>query len=239
MRMVAEDLSVALAGGWVVGMPRQARRDAAETFHPGIARGKQPLRTFLTMRDPHKHQDSALMMDSHEERENDALELMLRKPVLRRTMPAGDPQSNESPPGIEGVVIGRLLEAGDTMLVEFPGNPSPPAISARSTIPLDDSDIGSELALLFERGDPTQPIIMGKLCHPGRETPVECAEQSPVELELDGERLTFSARREIVLRCGKASITLTRAGKVVIKGEYLLNRSTGVNRIKGGSVQIN
>ena len=32
---------------------------------------------------------------------------------------------------------------------------------------------------------------------------------------------------------------LTRAGKVLIQGAYLLSRSTGVNRIKGGSVQIN
>jgi hypothetical protein len=42
-----------------------------------------------------------------------------------------------------------------------------------------------------------------------------------------------------VLHCGKASITLTRAGKVIIRGEYVLARSSGVNRIVGGSVQIN
>ena len=49
----------------------------------------------------------------------------------------------------------------------------------------------------------------------------------------------FTAESEIVLRCGEASITLTRAGKVLIRGTYLLSRSSGVNRIKGGSVQIN
>ena len=57
--------------------------------------------------------------------------------------------------------------------------------------------------------------------------------------ELDGERLVFTADKEIVLRCGDASITLTKAGKVIIRGSYLLSRSSGVNRIKGGSVQIN
>ena len=41
-----------------------------------------------------------------------------------------------------------------------------------------------------------------------------------------------------MLRCGKASITLTKAGKVLIEGTYLLNRSSGVNRIKGGSAPI-
>ena len=49
----------------------------------------------------------------------------------------------------------------------------------------------------------------------------------------------LTAEHEIVLRCGKASLTLTRAGKVLIRGTYLLSRSSGVNRIKGGSVQIN
>jgi hypothetical protein len=60
-----------------------------------------------------------------------------------------------------------------------------------------------------------------------------------MDAEVDGERLVFTAKKEIVLRCGKASITLTRAGKVLIRGIYLLSRSSGVNRIKGGSVQIN
>jgi hypothetical protein len=41
------------------------------------------------------------------------------------------------------------------------------------------------------------------------------------------------------LRCGKSSITLTRAGKVLIEGEYISSRSSGVNRIKGGSIQLN
>ena len=60
-----------------------------------------------------------------------------------------------------------------------------------------------------------------------------------VEASLGGERLEFTAGREIVFRCGDASITLTKAGKVLIQGAYLLSRSSGVNRIKGGSVQIN
>jgi hypothetical protein len=60
-----------------------------------------------------------------------------------------------------------------------------------------------------------------------------------VQTTLDGESLTLTADREIVLCCGKASITLTRAGKIIIRGAYLLNRSSGVNKIKGASVQIN
>lgn len=42
-----------------------------------------------------------------------------------------------------------------------------------------------------------------------------------------------------MLRCGKASITLTRSGKIILRGTYISSRSSGVIRIKGGSVQIN
>ena len=52
-------------------------------------------------------------------------------------------------------------------------------------------------------------------------------------------RLTLAAEKEIVLTCGKSSITLTRAGKVLIRGAYISSRSSGAHRIKGGSVQIN
>jgi hypothetical protein len=55
----------------------------------------------------------------------------------------------------------------------------------------------------------------------------------------DGKRMLLSAQEEITLRCGQASITLTKAGKVLLSGDYVLSRSRGVNRIKGGSVQIN
>jgi hypothetical protein len=91
--------------------------------------------------------------------------------------------------------------------------------------------IGREIALMFEKGDPQKPIIMGLIHQP--------EDLQPVVAEVDGERKTLMAKKEIVLRCGKASITLTRAGKVIIRGTYLLNRSSGVNKIKGGSVQIN
>jgi hypothetical protein len=63
--------------------------------------------------------------------------------------------------------------------------------------------------------------------------------KSQWEVESDGERVVVSAEREIVFQCGEASITLTKAGKILLRGTYLLSRSSGVNRIKGGSVQIN
>ena len=96
----------------------------------------------------------------------------------------------------------------------------------------------------FEDGDEAKPILLGLLDSPPPAEEIEVAAPAdapafPDQVLIDGERMVLSADKEIVLKCGKASITLTRAGKILIRGAYLLNRSSGVNRIKGGSVQIN
>lgn len=119
-------------------------------------------------------------------------------------------------------------------LVDFPKNDSGVALPARSMVALNERDAGSEIALMFEDGIAAKPVILGRL----QPRNAEGGDES-VHVSLDGEQINLSAKNEIVLRCGKASITLTRAGKIIIRGAYLLGRSSGVNRIKGGSVQIN
>jgi Domain of unknown function (DUF6484) len=140
---------------------------------------------------------------------------------------------------IDGVVIGLFLSINDAgePLVAFPGNPLETAITARSTTTLDKEDVGKEIALLFEGGNPLQPLIIGKIHHADIASVTQDAEQTSAEL--DGEHIVLSAKQTITLKCGKASITLTKAGKIILRGAYVLSRSSGVNRIKGGSVQIN
>ena len=58
-------------------------------------------------------------------------------------------------------------------------------------------------------------------------------------MEADGERLLVSASKQLTLQCGKASITLTAAGKVLIQGSYVSSRSTGLHRIRGAAIQLN
>src|SRR5512144_319731 len=108
---------------------------------------------------------------------------------------------------------------------------------ARSVVDLHGMHIGRQVALMFEADDTARPIVMGVL-NAEAEIPFE-PKPGQVEVDADGERLIVSVKDQLVLRCGKASITLTKAGKVLIQGAYVLSRSTGVNRIKGGSIQLN
>lgn len=140
---------------------------------------------------------------------------------------------------LPGVTLGDLValtDEGRTPLVVHPTRPGS-ALRARTTVDLHAAHIGKQVVLVFEHGDLERPIVVGVL-RQGESSPTEPA-IGQVEIDADGERLLVTAQKQMVLRCGKASITLTKAGKVMIEGTYLSSRSTGINRIKGGSVQLN
>jgi len=138
------------------------------------------------------------------------------------------------------VATGELVaitDEGCTPLVVFPGQPGTAALRARSVVDLHGAHVGRQVVLMFEAADPARPVVMGVL-RGGEGAPLSAMPQQ-VDVETDGSRMVVSAKEQLVLRCGKASITLTKAGKVLIQGSYVSSRSTGVNRIKGGSVQLN
>ena len=51
--------------------------------------------------------------------------------------------------------------------------------------------------------------------------------------------MIVSAKDELILRCGKARITLTKSGRVLIEGTHVISRSSGANKVKGARVEIN
>ncbi len=130
------------------------------------------------------------------------------------------------------------------LLVDYPGNPFGP-LRARTTIVLDPTEltraVGEQRAalLLFEEGDPGRPIIVGLLHDQMPTKTPTTVDPQKVEVEADGKRVEVEAADELVLRCGQASLVLRRNGRVIIRGTYVETRAKGVNRIKGGSVQIN
>ncbi len=160
------------------------------------------------------------------------------KRISTRT-PAQQTRSRRLPQSagvVTGVLVGFSNE-GRTPLVTFAGQPGSAALAARATLDLHSTHVGSEVVLVFADGDPLQPIVMGVL---RQQDPNALQRRSGnVEVDADGERMIVAAREQLVLRCGRATLTLTKAGKVIIEGTYISSRSTGVQRIKGGSIQLN
>ena len=105
-------------------------------------------------------------------------------------------------------------------------------MKARTIVSLSEKEVGRQAVLVFEDGDPSKPIIIGLI-----KKDEHVAKN--VAVDADGDKFVVTAERQIELRCGEASITLTRAGKVLIKGEYVITRAKGMNRIKGAAVSIN
>jgi hypothetical protein len=148
------------------------------------------------------------------------------------------PQASEMRP--PEVVIGRIAGIGTDgePIVDFPANPAGVPVPALATARYDDASVGRAVALMFISGDTSRPLVMGLVAHTAESDAV--AASGAVQDEVDPpERLILAAAREIVLECGRASIVLTRAGKVLLRGAYISSRSSGMQRISGASVNIN
>lgn len=145
---------------------------------------------------------------------------------------------------MKGVHIGKLLsvEKNGLLLVDYQDNPFGP-LSAQSIICVSTNDEEREILLTFEKNNPQFPIITGFI----QKQPVVENYSKEVMLDkkklrnitIDGERIIFDAKKEITLRCGKGSITIQTDGKIIIKGNNLVSRSKGMNKIKGAAVKIN
>jgi hypothetical protein len=146
---------------------------------------------------------------------------------------------------VVGILVG-LDERGP--VINYPDNPHGP-LAAESTLPRSSLSVpaapGQErrVLLVFEHERSDRPVVVGlveTLDEGGSAGKGNDAARAPrAEVVVDGRRVVLDATDEIVLRCGEASITLRRNGRVVIRGAYVETRSRGVNRVKGGSVEIN
>lgn len=150
-----------------------------------------------------------------------------------------------------GAIAG--VNADGALVVEFPGadqGPTPARLAVALTAERIQTAIASRqpVVLVFENGDRAQPIIVGLIEVLPQPTTITAATratndtsiESPIlEADVDGKRVRVTAKDEIVLQCGAASVTLRRNGRVVIRGTYVETHSDGTNRIKGGQVQIN
>lgn len=72
------------------------------------------------------------------------------------------------------------------------------------------------------------PVLLGLLDSP----PGGARERLP-------QTVNIESQEELVIQCGKSKIAMRADGRIEIRGGHLISRSSGPNKIKGGSVHIN
>ena len=124
------------------------------------------------------------------------------------------------------------------LLSGLPGLPDE-IVPARTTVPLLRAQIGATVVVLFENGDVRRPIVVGVL----QERPVRSQRRrvrQPARSRAGRRRspgAVGGARDRAALRRRQHHAHARRQG--LIKGTYVLSRSSGYNKIKGAAVDIN
>ena len=132
---------------------------------------------------------------------------------------------------IPGVLLGEIagVDRDGRPLVRWPGHGSRPAQALWMANPPDwRACSGCRVALALVGGDARQPLIVGLLDAPASAG----APALPKTLRVE-------SRDELVIECGKSKIALRADGRIEIRGGHLISRSSGANKVKGGSVHIN
>jgi hypothetical protein len=166
------------------------------------------------------------------------------------------PEADEAAAEVRGARSLAYL-GGHRMVVDTFGDRGPVIARCLATI---DPDVlarggarGALVNVVFAQGNPEHPIVMGFVDDgmgagtPGAPAepvvaPPSSGQTGPdLALRVDGRPrvLPIEAQEELILKCGQASITLKRDGKIVIKGRYVESHASSTNRIKGAQVKIN
>ncbi|ROQ18499.1 MULTISPECIES: hypothetical protein [Marinimicrobium] len=118
-------------------------------------------------------------------------------------------------------------------------------------LPVSRADLGRQAVVKNATGEVTTPLLMGFVHTPleltleagqGDRSEPRSRQAQAMSVEVDdapARDLVMEGQEKLVLRCGSASITLTEAGKIILRGRHLVSRSEGVNRILGASIQMN
>lgn len=136
---------------------------------------------------------------------------------------AGPYQAGQVAPAISRAEV-AAIDADGRVIVHSPDSPDRLCDVLLSTgVP---SLSAGDAVLVIAASNPSElPVVLGRV---GRCTP-------PPPLA----HVVLEAAQSMTLRCGEASIDLRADGKVVIRGEDVLLRAKGTQRIRAGTVSIN
>lgn len=106
---------------------------------------------------------------------------------------------------------------------------------AQSICSLDLLEIGRQCALTVTGGSQKTALVLGQL----QSAVIGLGSAAEIKVSQQEGRIEIQSEREIVFRCGDAAFRMTSEGLVEMRGNRVVSHSTGLNRIRGGSVKLN
>ena len=145
-------------------------------------------------------------------------------------------------PGITlGEVTGATADGRPLVRCASRGEPTPALVAAMARTPDWRNCTGVRVVLAFVDGDLERPLVLALLDAPTATSRTATSPTAPIGSTPTAtpRTLRVAAGEELRIECGKASISLRADGRVEIRGEHLVSRSRGANKVKGGSVHLN
>ena len=147
--------------------------------------------------------------------------------------------SADFPPRPAGILIGTIVEIHPSGLpvieIMDPAYASDKPILAQAICSLAVLKVGRQCAVSLTAGEKPTAIVLGQL----QSTVFGVSDSAEIIVSDTEGKIDIQADSEINLRCGKATLRMTAAGLVEIRGEKVVSHSSGLNRIRGGSVKLN
>jgi hypothetical protein len=149
-------------------------------------------------------------------------------------------QEGRARPHTAEVVCGVIarVDASGTVWVDYPDNPLRAALVAICTTHVDAAQVGLGVALMFVQNDPAHPVLIGLLRQGLTGTSSHPPGQGR-EARATAGRTQIDADTSLTLRCGEASLTLNRDGRVIIRGSHIAHYAQGTVRLRGAIVELN
>ena len=133
--------------------------------------------------------------------------------------------------GLSGVSVLEVsgVDSDGSPMVRLPSSEEPQSVRVvwMKDVPDWSSCIGLRAVVAVPEGE-DGPVLLGLLDAP----PEGSSDITPKILNIESEE-------ELIIQCGKSKIAMRADGRIEIRGGHLISRSSGPNKIKGGSVHIN
>ncbi len=150
--------------------------------------------------------------------ESDATGLLAELTRLDRTSPISSLQ----------VVSLCGVDEHDNLLVRMSAESTPRPV--RIGVAVDD-------AILRRAAERKEQVLLA--CPPDSAPVVVALLREKLDPESKDDCVRIAAPDQLELRCGKASIVLRKDGRVTVRGTRIVSASSGPQKIKGASVELN